>query len=109
LTLRAHTSSSRARASSSFPTVFDPASPALFFTRTRVFTAKERQSIFQDWGSDAGFVVRGVDGQWSKKTTLPRGTSIPVRLNASVVPSQSCTTRIHFVETPSGRVVARED
>jgi len=34
LTLGAHTSSSRARTSSSFPTVFDPASPALSFTRT---------------------------------------------------------------------------
>jgi len=40
-TLRAHTSSSRAHASSSFPTVFDPASPALFFTRNRVLTSKE--------------------------------------------------------------------
>ena len=32
----------------------------------------------QDWGSDAGPVLRGVDGQWSKKTALARGTSIPV-------------------------------
>jgi len=77
-TLRAHTSSSRAHASSSLPTVFDPASPALFFTRTRVLTCKERQSIFQDWGSDAGPVVRGLDSQLSKKTTLARGTSILV-------------------------------
>jgi len=108
-TFRAHTSSSRAHASSSLPTVFDPASPTLFFTRTRVFTSKEHQSIFQDWGSGAGTVVRGLDGQWSKKTTLARGTSIPVRFDASVVPSRSCTTRIHYVGTTSGRVVARED
>jgi len=108
-TLRAHTSSSRAHASSSLPTLFDPAPPALFFTRTRVLTSKERHSIFQDWGSDAGPVVRGLDGQWSKKTTLARGTSIPVRFDASVVPSRSCTTRIHYVGTTSGRVVARED
>jgi len=45
-TLRAHISSLCAHASSSFPTVFDPASPALFFTCTRVFTSKERRSIF---------------------------------------------------------------
>jgi len=108
-TLRAHTSSSRAQASSSFPTVFNPTSPTLFFTRTRVRTAKQRQSIFQDWGSDAGPVVRGVDGQWSKKITLAHGTFIPVRFNASVLPLRSCTTRIHFVGTHSGRVVARED
>jgi len=106
-TLRAHTS--RARASSSFPTVFNPTSPALFFTRTRVLTAEEHQSIFQDWGSNAGPVIRGVDGQWSKKSTLTHGTSIPVRANASVLPLRSCTTRFHFVGTHSGRVVARED
>jgi len=108
-TLRAHTSSSRAHASSSFPTLFDPASPALFFTRTRVLTSKEHQSIFQDWGSDAGPIVRGLDGQWSKKRMLAQGTSIPVRFDARVVPSRSCTTRIHYVGTTSGRVVARED
>ena len=89
--------------------MFDPASPALFFTRTRVFTSKERQPIFQDWGSDAGPVIQGFDGQWSKKITLTRGTSIPVRFDASVVPSWSCTTRIHYVGTTLGRVVARED
>jgi len=50
-----------------------------------------------------------VDGQWSKKTTLVRGTSNPVRFDASVVPGRSCTTGIHFVGTSSGRVVARED
>jgi len=108
-TLRAHPSSSRAHASSSFPTVFDPASPALFFTRTRVLTSKERQSIFQDWGADAGPVVRGLNGQWSKKKTLAQGTSISVRFDARVVPSWSCTTRIHYVGTTSGRVVARVD
>jgi len=108
-TLRAHTSSSRAHASSSSPTVFDPASPALFFTRTRVLNSQERQSIFQDWGSDAGSVVRGLDGHWSKKKTLARGTSIPARFDARVVPSRSCSTRIHYVGTTSGRVVARED
>jgi len=108
-TLRAHTSSSRAHASASFPTVFDPASPAQFFTRTRVLTCKERQSIFQDWGSDAVPVVRGLDSQWSKKTTLARSTSILVRSDASVVFSWSCTTRIHYVGTTSGRVLARED
>jgi len=108
-TLRAHTSSSRAHASSSFPTEFDPVSPALFFTRTRVLTSKERQSIFQDWGSDAGPVVRGLDDQWSKKITLAQGTSIPVRFDARVVPSRSCTTRIHYVGTTSGRVEARVD
>jgi len=47
--------------------VFDAASPALFFTRTRVLTSKERQSIFQDWGSDAGPVVRGLDVNGLKK------------------------------------------
>jgi len=58
---------------------------------------------------DAGPVVREVDGQWSEKTTLARGASILVLFNASVVPSWSGTTRIHYVGTSSGRVVARED
>ena len=58
---------------------------------------------------DAGPVVREVDGQWSKKTTLARGASILVLFNASVVPSWSATTRIHYVGTSSGRVVARVD
>ena len=31
--------------------------------------------MFQDWGSDAGPVVRGLNGQWSKKTSLAQGTS----------------------------------
>jgi len=52
--------------------------PSLFFTHIRVLTAKERQSILQNWGLDAGPAVRGVDGQWSKKSTLARVTSIPV-------------------------------
>jgi len=84
-------------------------SPALFFTRTRVPTTEEHQSSFQDWDSEAGPVVRGVDGQWSTKTTLEHGTSILVPFDASVLPPRTCSTRIHFVGTDSGRVVARED
>ena len=54
-------------------------------------------------------MVRGLHGQWSKKTYLAPGTSIPVRFDPRVVPSRSCTTRIHYVGTVSGRVVARVD
>jgi len=96
-TLRAQPSSSHAHTSASSPTVFDPASPALFFTRTRVPTSHERQSIFQDWGSDAGPVVRGLHGQWSKNILGTR------YFHSSPIRSKGCSFSVMHYQNPLRR------